>query len=235
LFAAGSGTLVEMFDRLPARYSKAALLKDFPRATSLKIVGGLTPETIGSFFGAEAGFAKLERVDHTDGVRMLFANGDVAHVRPSGNADELRIYAVADTQARADAIAEASIGTASRPRFGGSKYGDSDDPKHATKSGNTYTDNGTRNRRSVWTVTPKPFKGAHFATMPPDLVEPCILAGCPVGGVVLDPFTGSGTTGMVAVKHGRRFVGCELNAEYITMAEKRIGEQADKSALLPVG
>jgi phosphomannomutase len=109
LFAAGSGTLVEMFDRLPARYSKAALLKDFPRATSLKIVGGLTPETIGSFFGAEAGFAKLERVDRTDGVRMLFANGDVAHVRPSGNADELRIYAVADTQARADAIAEAGV------------------------------------------------------------------------------------------------------------------------------
>lgn len=80
-----------------------------------------------------------------------------------------------------------------------------------------------RNRRSVWTVTPKPFKGAHFAVFPPDLIEPCILAGCPSGGVVLDPFTGSGTTGMVAVKHGRRFVGSELNPEYADMARGRVG------------
>jgi len=62
-------------------------------------------------------------------------------------------------------------------RFGGNKYGDSDDPKHATKSGDTYTDSGSKNKRSVWTVTTKPYKGAHFATFPPDLIEPCILAG----------------------------------------------------------
>jgi phosphomannomutase len=109
LFAAGSGTLGELFDRLPARFSRAALLKEFPRATSLKIVEQLTPETVGQFFRAELGFGALERIDRTDGVRMLFANGDVAHVRPSGNADELRIYAVADTQKRADAIAEAGV------------------------------------------------------------------------------------------------------------------------------
>src|SRR5690606_5078009 len=62
---------------------------------------------------------------------------------------------------------------------------------------------GMRNRRSVWTVTTKPFKGAHFATFPPDLIEPCVLAGAPVGGVVLDPFGGAGTTGLVAERTGR--------------------------------
>ena len=81
---------------------------------------------------------------------------------------------------------------------------------------------GMRNRRSVWTVTTKPFKGAHFAVFPPDLIEPCILAGSPEGGVVLDPFMGSGTTGMVAQKHGRNFVGIELNPDYIEMARRRI-------------
>jgi DNA modification methylase len=87
----------------------------------------------------------------------------------------------------------------------------------------TVTINRTgRNKRSVWTVTPKPFKGAHFATFPPDLIEPCVLAGAPEGGLVLDPFTGSGTTGMVAVRNGRNFVGSELNPEYADMARGRI-------------
>jgi DNA modification methylase len=83
---------------------------------------------------------------------------------------------------------------------------------------------GNRNKRSVWTVTTKPFKEAHFATYPPDLIEPCILAGCPAGGVVLDPFMGSGTTGMVAAMHQRNFIGFELNPEYCKMAKKRIEE-----------
>ncbi len=82
----------------------------------------------------------------------------------------------------------------------------------------------TRNKRSVWTVTTRPFKGAHFATFPPSLIEPCILAGCPADGLVLDPFTGSGTTGAVAVQHGRHFLGIELNPEYARMAEARITE-----------
>ncbi len=80
----------------------------------------------------------------------------------------------------------------------------------------------TRNRRSVWTVATRPYKGAHFATFPPALIEPCILAGAPFGGVVLDPFTGSGTTAAVALQHGRRFIGCELNPDYIQLAEARI-------------
>lgn len=78
------------------------------------------------------------------------------------------------------------------------------------------------NKRTVWSISVRPFAGAHFATFPHALVEPCILAGCPVDGMVLDPFTGSGTTGMVAVQHGRSFVGIELNPQYAAMALRRI-------------
>jgi site-specific DNA-methyltransferase (adenine-specific) len=117
-------------------------------------------------------------------------------------------------------------------RFGGNKYGDSDDPKHATKSGNEYTDTGFRNKRSVWSVTTRPFKGAHFATFPPALIEPCILAGCPEGGTVLDPFFGAGTTGLVAQRHNRKWIGCELNAEYAAIAQARIESE---STLFTIG
>jgi DNA modification methylase len=79
-----------------------------------------------------------------------------------------------------------------------------------------------RNRRSVWTVPIKPFKGAHFATFPPALIEPCILSGCPVGGHVLDPFGGSGTTGMVARSLERHATLIELNPEYAKLAQDRI-------------
>jgi DNA modification methylase len=125
----------------------------------------------------------------------------------------------------ADAVAERSMNLgATDIRFGGNKYGDSDDPKHATKSGNQYTDTGTRNRRSVWTVATKPFKGAHFAVMPPDLVKPCVLAGCPEGGVVLDPFSGAGTTAMVSRDNGRKAIGIEINPEYCEIAAKRLAQ-----------
>lgn len=80
----------------------------------------------------------------------------------------------------------------------------------------------TRNKRSVWNVAPKPFKEAHFATFPPDLIEPCILAGCPLGGTVLDPFMGAGTTAVVAERLGRRWVGSELNPDYCNIAMNRI-------------
>ena len=72
-----------------------------------------------------------------------------------------------------------------------------------------------RNKRSVWTVTTKAYKGAHFATYPPELIEPCILAGCPAGGIVLDPFVGSGTTVMVANHLGRKGIGLDLNFKYL--------------------
>jgi DNA modification methylase len=82
---------------------------------------------------------------------------------------------------------------------------------------------GTRNKRDVWTVPVRPFKGAHFATFPPKLVEPCILAGSPLGGTVLDPFMGSGTSLMVAREHGRNGIGLELNPDYCALASDRLG------------
>lgn len=78
------------------------------------------------------------------------------------------------------------------------------------------------NKRSVWTVNTNPYKEAHFATFPEKLVEPCIKAGCPVGGIVLDPFSGAGTVGVVADKLGRDFIGIELNSDYCAMSKKRI-------------
>jgi DNA modification methylase len=85
---------------------------------------------------------------------------------------------------------------------------------------------GQRNKRSVWTVTTKPYEGAHFAVFPTDLIEPCILAGAPVGGVVLDPFMGSGTTAQVAQSLGRQYLGCELNPEYAPLQKKRLAQQS---------
>ncbi len=79
-----------------------------------------------------------------------------------------------------------------------------------------------RNKRSVWTVSTKPFSGAHFATFPPDLIKPCILAGCPKGGIVLDTFGGSGTTGRVSLENGRNYILIELKPEYTEMSENRI-------------
>ncbi|MCX6897800.1 MAG: hypothetical protein NT105_03795 [Verrucomicrobia bacterium] len=141
-------TMTALFERLPKRFSRAALLKKFPRPVSLRIVERFSPtdgkikevvlekggvklldedrhelpasgaltqtmlgigETLGRFFAPAAGFGTIARINYTDGVRIYFSNGDVAHVRPSGNADELRIYAVADTQTRADAITKMGV------------------------------------------------------------------------------------------------------------------------------
>jgi len=82
-----------------------------------------------------------------------------------------------------------------------------------------------KNKRNVWTITTKPFKDAHFATFPKDLIEPCIKAGCPEGGVVLDPFGGSGTTGIVAALNNRNAILIELNQNYIDIANKRIDKE----------
>jgi len=78
------------------------------------------------------------------------------------------------------------------------------------------------NKRSVWTVNTQPFKGAHFATFPKELITPCVLAGSEKGDTILDPFCGSGTTGLVALENGRDFLGVELNPEYKKIAEQRI-------------
>lgn len=101
----------------------------------------------------------------------------------------------------------------------------------ATGSGIKYNDSmanaigdlvDERNKRSVWSIASQPFSGAHFATFPPNLILPCILAGAAPGGVVLDPFHGAGTTGVVALEHGRQYIGIELNADYIDMSVPRL-------------
>ena len=81
----------------------------------------------------------------------------------------------------------------------------------------------TRNKRDVWLINTVPYKGAHFAAFPPKLAETCILAGCPKGGIVIDPFFGSGTTGFAAKSLDRHYIGIELNAEYCALARARIG------------
>lgn len=123
-------------------------------------------------------------------------------------------------------------------RMGGSKYGDSDDPHYATRSGKPWrpkvkTMAGgekviVRNRRDVWTIaTTKAVDVAHFATYPRALVEPCVLAGSRPGGTVLDPFNGSGTTGLVALGLGRKYIGVELNPEYVALTESRLRSDPD--------
>ena len=87
-----------------------------------------------------------------------------------------------------------------------------------------YTEVKGANKRSVWTITTKPFREAHFATFPEDLITPMILAGCPNEGIVLDPFMGSGTTAVVARKLGRNYLGIELNESYIRIANKRLAQ-----------
>ena len=110
------------------------------------------------------------------------------------------------------------------PRYGGNKYTATPDKFYRTKSGNAYDYRPRRNKRDVWTVTTRGYKGAHFATFPPDLIRPCVLAGCPEGGVVLDPFCGSGTTLQVARECGRDGVGIELNKEYLSLIVNRVGD-----------
>lgn len=110
------------------------------------------------------------------------------------------------------------------PRFGGVKYGLDGSKENRTKSGKQYIPTMRRNKRDVWTISTAGFKGAHFAVFPEKLIEPCILAGCPEGGTVLDPFTGSGTTGVVAKRLRRNFVGIEINPDYCEIAQKRIAE-----------
>ena len=84
----------------------------------------------------------------------------------------------------------------------------------------------TRNKRSVWTVNTSSFKGAHFATYPIELIEPCILAGSRVGDIVFDPFFGSGTTGQAAQNLGRKWIGCELNQNYEALQNERLQQTA---------
>ena len=117
---------------------------------------------------------------------------------------------------------EAVVKNAKGIPFGGKKHAENEFHGGGVYSGKEYVATGKRNKRSVWTIGTKPFKGAHFAVMPEALVEPCVLAGSESGDTVLDPFSGSGTVGVVALRHGRNYVGCELNPEYAELSRQRI-------------
>jgi DNA modification methylase len=93
-----------------------------------------------------------------------------------------------------------------------------------SRGGEETSEPTIRNKRSVWTVNTKPYTGAHFAVFPTELIEPCIMAGAPIGGIVLDPFMGSGTTAQVAQYLGRQYLGCELNPDYKPLQDKRISQ-----------
>ncbi|HEV2682591.1 MAG TPA: site-specific DNA-methyltransferase [Rhodanobacter sp.] len=109
-------------------------------------------------------------------------------------------------------------------RFGGVKYGADEHDESRTKSGKDWVNaTGCANRRSVWSIPTQAYRGAHFSTFPEALVEPCVLAGSCPGGIVFDPFFGSGTTGQVAKRLGRHFIGCELNPDYEPLQRHRLG------------
>lgn len=124
-----------------------------------------------------------------------------------------------------ESIKEPSVHAGKIVKYNQSKYVDENGKKikgyetHVTKD--TLV-NDTRNKRDVWSVNVKPYKGAHFATFPMELIEPCIKAGCPDGGIVLDPFMGSGTTAQVAVINNKQYLGCELNPDYESLQQERI-------------
>jgi hypothetical protein len=133
-----------------------------------------------------------------------------------------------DAAAVAEPLSEATTSDGRYQRSGSEEtpYGATGSGKAAGLGRGPRTNgSGTRNKRSVWTVNPKPYAGSHFAVWPPELVRPMILAGCPVGGTVLDVFSGSGTTGMVALQEGRNYIGTDLNSEYLPLAEARIREE----------
>ena len=112
-----------------------------------------------------------------------------------------------------------------KTRYGGKKYTETPDKFFRTKSGNAYVHRDFRNKRDIWTVPTQPIPDAHFATYPERLIIDCIRAGCPENGIVLDPFMGSGTTAVVARKNNRRYIGFELNPDYIDIANRRLRKE----------
>lgn len=111
---------------------------------------------------------------------------------------------------------EGKVVKALAPRFGGTKHAN-DDTDHRA-SGNEYKGGGRANKRDVWTIGGAGFKGAHFAVMPPELARPPILCSSRPGDIILDPFSGSGTTGMVALQEGRRYLGIDVSADYLDLS-----------------
>ena len=142
-----------------------------------------------------------------------------------------------DAEAIKEPITESSRVRYQRRRSGKNKYGEFSGDKGINGSDYTEKMRGktTRNKRDIWSISTNSYRmGGHFAMFPEKLVEPCVLAGCPTGGIVLDPFFGSGTTGAVAKRLGRRYVGIDINPEYCRMAQGRIDPVADTQEGAPI-
>ena len=148
-------------------------------------------------------------------------------VSDKGNAKTFRgggAYIQGQSFSNSTAVSRESHGNKPNVRYGGKKYTENPEEFYRTKSGNMYDPRPLKNKRSVWNVSTSGYKKAHFATFPAKLIEPCILAGCPDGGTVLDPFFGSGTTGEVAAGQRKKYIGIELNDKYCELSRKRLGE-----------
>jgi len=141
-----------------------------------------------------------------------------------------------DAEAIKEAITESSIARVAqndgRPVLNTDRKRDSTQAEQTLDIAAMVPADGRRNKRSVWNVALKPFNEAHFATFPPDLISPCVLAGAPRGGVVLDPFMGAGTTALVAATHDRQYIGCELNPEYKSIADARVANESAQEKML---
>ena len=135
-----------------------------------------------------------------------------------------------DAEAVKEKVADGTIDRLSQPTLA-QQVGSTRVPGKTNGNMKAVGNSENRNRRSVWSIASQPFSGAHFATMPQKLVEPCILAGCPVGGTVLDPFNGAATVGIVALEHGRQYLGIELNPEYVGLSVGRLTDATRQGQL----
>lgn len=186
-------------------------------------------------------FAKSQRYYYDgDAVREPLAPASILRLSQPNLAEQAgsaRAHAGGKTNGNMKAVVRGSASPDQKPHSGrrsGNKerkyrgdYGGPEGARAHQGFGVPWEDDGTgRNRRTVWTITTKPFSEAHFATMPPELARICILAGSARGGVVLDPFSGAGTTGLVCSRLDRDFIGIEINPQYATMARRRIRNDA---------
>jgi DNA modification methylase len=121
-----------------------------------------------------------------------------------------------------EAIREPRVSSSNNHQFGGKKYNDPNNPIYASP-GSIYKSDGKRNKRDVWFIPTQPFAGSHFAVMPEAIAEPCILSSSKENDVILDPFFGAGTIGVVSKRNNRNYIGIELNSDYVLIAENRIG------------
>lgn len=152
---------------------------------------------------------------HFDQEAILEPSSPNTHARMAQNVEAQ----IGSARANGGAKSNGNMKAVARGKSKAGEFGVKNNPSFA---GSVCLRVPERNKRSVWSIATQPFKEAHFATFPPALVEPCILAGCPQGGVVLDPFFGAGTTGLVADRLQRDCIGIELNTTYAAIARRRI-------------